>query len=98
MPQAAKGAAWLAGLLGTAAIVGHAMGGGTGALLAPAILHLPLLCVAGGASGMSDDEGDIHSRARDGAYGAAGLKGVRDPRLGPTLLGRFAKLIGRGKA
>lgn len=98
LPQAAKGAAWLAGLLGTAAVIGYAMGGGTGALLAPAILHLPLLCIAGGASGMSDDEGDVRSRARYGAYEAAGLKGVRDPRLGPTILGRPATLIGRRKA
>ncbi len=98
LPQAAKGAAWLAGLLGTAAVVGYAMGGGTGAMLAPAILHLPLLCVAGGASGMSDDEGDIRCGARDAAYRAAGLDGVRDPRLGPTILGRFANFMGRGKA
>jgi len=98
LPQAAKGAALLAGLLGTAAIIGYAMGGGTGAMLVPAILHLPLLCVAAGASELSGDENDIRNRARHGAYEAASLKGVRDPRLGPTLLGRLAKLIGRRKA
>ncbi len=93
-----KAASTFAGLLGTAAAVGFLTGGPIAAIALPVIPTLPAVFFSAGASGLSDTEQDVREYHRHEAYRATGLEGVRDPRKGPTLIDRLARLLGRTTA
>jgi hypothetical protein len=98
LPTIAKTAAWMTGLLTTAAVVGFATGGLIGAMVWPVIITLPAMAFSGLVSGLSDTEELARENFRAKAYADAGISGVRDPSRGPSLLDRLALLIGRRPA
>jgi hypothetical protein len=93
-----KAAGYFAGLITSAAIYGFATGGEISGLMLPVFITMPAMGLAAGWSGASDDGTHDRDRLRPAAYAAAGLKGIRDPSAGPTILDRVAMIFGRRTA
>jgi hypothetical protein len=98
LPPLCKAAAIFTGILGGAAAVGDAAYGSNGAVFPALLLTIPAMSVAGWVSGMSQDEIDVRHRVRAAAYKEAGLEGIRDPRLGPSLASRLSRFLGVDRA